>query len=71
MLLAMCDDIREEEFMKRGPAVVRIEDGAFGDASKAMAADVRRVIWNKMRHFRLSSRKPKIKNGILEYLVEC
>ncbi|GAV05821.1 hypothetical protein RvY_15894-3 [Ramazzottius varieornatus] len=55
MLLAMSDGIREEDFMKRGSNITKGDGGASGDASKAMGTNVRRIIWNKMRHFRLSS----------------
>ena len=55
MLLAMCSQMSEEDFLTRSSVVSKADLLATGDASRESAGKVRRLIWDNMRRFSLTA----------------
>ncbi|XP_055339839.1 L-fucose kinase-like isoform X2 [Paramacrobiotus metropolitanus] len=55
IILAMCKDISEGDFMHRSSSITRMDAREGGDADRDTAFKVRRLIWDNMRRFSLYS----------------
>ncbi|OQV21505.1 L-fucose kinase [Hypsibius exemplaris] len=55
ILLAMCNQVTESDFMERSSIVSRADSIAAGVAGRETARKVRRLIWDNMRRFSLTA----------------